>query len=207
MEIEYHIFPFVKQGVAKIATAARFSLAAAAVCSVACTLCWALGSGVGVLFYCLTELMMAAELLLLSILAPWCHTVLLAGRGLTLTRALSYFCTAMGLIMLVCEAYYIITGTLLMPRQGETPYFIITALLLCTLFNLPNMAAAPLRWRITLPLFLLFLLFSIITSGIFVGVLPFLSATSLAVSALLGYPHLRRLAATAPLIISMPPRQ
>ena len=202
MEIEYHIFPFVKRGVAKIATAAQYVLAAAAMCSVAFALCFAMGCGVWILMYCFMDILITVELLLLSILAPWCHTVLLAGRGLTLTRALSYFCTAMGLIMLVCEAYYIITGTVLMVRQGQTPYFITTVLLLCTLFNQPNMAAAPLRWRITLPLFFLFLLFTIITLGIF----PYLTTLSLVLSALLGYPHLKRLAAAAPLIISMPPR-
>lgn len=206
MEIEYHIFPIVRKGVAKIATAAQHTLAAAALCSVGCSLCVALDSGVAILLYLLTQLLFTAELLMLSILAPWCHTVLLAGRGMGLTRALSHFCTAMGLIMLVCEVYYIATGELLMVRQEQTPYFIITALLLCTLLNLQNMAAAPLRWRITLPLFFVFLLLFIITSGIFIGIFPYLATLLLVLSTLCGYPHLKRLAATAPHIISMPPR-
>lgn len=199
-ELEYLIFLPIKRLVSGIARLAFYTLLVLGITS-ACELILLLTSGsLFFLFSYLSHMLMLSELLLLSLLAPWCHNVLLAKRGMSVTRCISVFCTVMGLIMLVCEGYTLVTGHVLLVKQAQTPFFICTALLLCIMFNLGNMAVAPLKWRISIPCFLLALLCAVISSEAVVDVcILFKFAT-----VFLGAGHLRRLALIAPAIISMP---
>lgn len=138
--------------------------------------------------------------------AVWCHETLLAHRGSGVTRFIGWFAAILSLEALACCAYSLVCHAPLLVRQAELPLWASALLLSNIFFNLPNMAAAPLKWRVLLVLYPLPDLFLWAVSG------------SLRASLLLGMP-LRiagivagallffRLSRLAPLIISMPPKK
>lgn len=146
----------------------------------------------------------AAGILLATLSALWCHEVLLARRGSAFTRMAGIFTAFLSLLWLASTLYSTLTGALLFIRQQELPIWIMTLLLASILFNLPNMAAAPLRWRILLLLYpLTHLLASILGS---VRTLPSLLAgdTLSTLSGLAAALLLLKLSRLAPRIVSMP---
>ncbi len=148
-----------------------------------------------------------AGIFLTCLLAIWSHDVLLAHRGNTFTRMAGWLTGFLSLLWLASDLYTPLAGQPLLARQGELPLWTMGLLLANILFNLPNMAAAPLPWRLLLVFFptahLLAPLPALCLSGqagLFASVGCGL-ASDLAAAALL-----LKLSRLAPLIVSMPPR-
>lgn len=139
-----------------------------------------------------------------GLLAPWCHDVLLAKRGSKATRFLSRLALIFALFLLFCASYTLATDRLLLIRQEEIPLWLSCLLLTILLCNLPNMAAAPLRWQILLVLFPLLSLACPLTG--MTGSLPWdlLSQAFGLCSCLIGSILLTRLSRLAPHLAGLP---
>lgn len=150
---------------------------------------------VSVCTYFLSQLLYALLLPCLYVSATWCHEVLLAGRGLVVTRWLLLFLLFFSFLYPVCEIYTAVTGKLLLLNQFILPPVLITALVAAVVMNWGCMIAAPLRLRVLLVLF----------GGALV--LSYLAAGSVAVLLLpcLAWVPLHSLACYAPLVASLPP--
>ncbi len=201
-EIEYFIFIPVKQFIAGVAKAARCLLWLVLLTAIAepiallklgATACEVVGRA--------SDQLLHIVLILISILAYWCHHVLLAKRGAGFTRFLALFSIIMSAILMVCTIYTLFTQELLLIRQHHTPVIIAALLFVSCLINLPNMAAAPRKLRLMVSAFLFFLLATATTTF-----LPPICIFFKLFTACLGIPLLRRLQHVSPLIISMPPR-
>lgn len=197
---EYLIFPVVKRAVAVLAKVTLGLYAAAA-------LSWLVGLGVlctagynGAVLIPVAvgavSVLSALAVPCLYVLALWCHHVLLAGRGIAVTRWLLLCLLFFALLFPVCESYTMVTGQCLLVNQGLLPAVLYSVLLCAFLFNWFLMAALPLRYRVFLLLFLLTLLGLYLLHGSFLILLPpcFSSAP------------LCLLARYAPQIVSLPPR-
>ncbi len=198
------IYPAVKRAVAWLSgLAATFALAAAAL-SLLALACFCLGATqAGAYAAGMSQFISRLVVVVVSLLTPWCHNVLLAGRGGDITRWLAGFGVYLGLLVLVCSAYTAFSFELLLPRQDDVALMLLTLLLAITLFNLPRMAAASPWLRAGIVLTPLLLLLVELTD------LPLLllpNALLKLLAAALLFPLLRRLRAFAPRIIGMPGR-
>ena len=203
-EFEYFIFIPVKRFIACIARISRYLLASSLVAGLLAIALYIIGFlPLGIFSAVLSDLMYDVLFILLSILTPWCHNVLVAGRGHHLTRFLSGFTTIMGGIYLVCIIYSLIVGEKLLIKQDICPTLISLFILICTLTNLNNLAAASFKLRTRLTCFCLCLL----GAGITLGVLPLICLVFKIACYFLGYKLLYTLEQVAPRIISMPERQ
>jgi hypothetical protein len=207
MNEQWPIYPLVRLTIGKIAGfAARISVAIP-VCQVLSLLMVLLlppaCESMAFACYCTADALFYLLLALLVLLALWCHNVLLAGRGFAFTRFLLLFGIFLALTMLVSMTYSFFTGTLLLARQYEIP-FILWVLLSCSLLlNLGNMAALPAKGRWLIGGYMLLLLLILLTKD--TPLLPLCILFEILWS-IAGYKLLRRLAAAAPHIISMPER-
>ncbi len=197
------IYPAVKRTVAWLAgLAASLALTGAALSLLALL---ALLTGLHAYAFPCCDASLFMERLLavvLSLLAPWCHSVLLAGRGNDITRWLAWFCVYLGGLILVCTLYTALTFELLLPRQDDVLLMLFTLMLSILLFNLPRMVAASVRCRTALILALLMLTAAELTELPALILLPN-AAFKIAAAALL-VPLLLQLRRLAPRIISMP---
>lgn len=142
------------------------------------------------------EFLLALLMPCLYLLVLWCHQVLLAGRGMAVTRWLLLFLLFFAFLHAVCMGWLLARGKPLLANQMLLPAVLYTVLPCVVVVNWFRMAALPLRYRLCLIFFLLALLGSYILAGSFlVLLLPCFS-----------FVLMRRLAAYAPLIVSLPPK-
>lgn len=197
------ILPGVKGGVRALARIALIGLILSAVLSVVEILL--LSSGFirfGISCGVAGSLILALDTVMLSLLAAWCHRVLLFQRGYFLTACLAGSAFILSLAWSTSLIYSLLTGKLLLLNQGLIPMLICPVLLLIHLFNLPNMAAASLWLKIRLGIFPILLLFVYICDQ--PGLIMLAGIGKLLLWVLLAGP-LRQLADLAPRVISMPP--
>lgn len=198
---EYLIFPVVKRAVAVLAKVTLGLYIAAA-------LMWLVGLGVlctapydgAALFLMavgLGKVLSALAVPCLYVLALWCHHVLLAGRGMAVTRWLLLFLLFFAFLHPACASYTLATGQLLLVNQALLPAVLYTVLPCVFLFNLGLMAALPLRYRMLLMCFLLSLLGQYIMQGSFLILL----------TPCFAFVPLRLLARYAPQIVGLPQRK
>lgn len=141
------------------------------------------------------EFLLALLMPCLYLLALWCHQVLLAGRGTAVTRWLLLCLLFFAFLHAVCMGWLLVSGKPLLVNQMLLPAVLYTVLPCVFAVNWFRMAALPLRYRLLLIFFLLVLLGNYILMGsLCVLLLPCFS-----------FVLLRRLAAYAPLIVSLPP--
>ncbi len=196
------IYPAVKRAVAGLAgLAAAVAAACAGLSLLANALLW-----LGLPQYAMpcgsmSQLMARLLVVGISLLAPWCHNVLLAGRGGDITRWLAGFGVYLGLLVLICSLYTAFSFELLLPRQDDVVLMLLTLLLAVAVFNLPRMAAASV-WRRASIVLAPPLLIAVELTDIPPLLLPNAAFKLLAAALLL--PQLRQLRAFAPRIIGMP---
>lgn len=207
---EYLIFPAVKRAVARVAKATAWGLVGVAllwlagllIVVVSLALCDSVSVGAWdaaclALVTCLRELLLSLLLPCLFLQALWCHLVLLAGRGLFITRWLLAALFFFAFLHTVCHVYVLATGELLLVNQFLLPALLYSVLPCVFVLNWFHMAAAPLRLRVLLLLFLLTLMGQYILNGsVLLLLLP-----------AFGWVPLRALAQIAPLIVSLPPKE
>lgn len=141
------------------------------------------------------EFLLALLMPCLYLLALWCHQVLLAGRGTAVTRWLLLCLLFFAFLHPVCTGWLLLSYKPLLANQMLLAPVLYTVLPCVFAVNWFRMAALPLRYRLLLIFFLLALLGSYILAGSFLALLlPCFS-----------FVPLRRLAAYAPLIVSLPP--
>lgn len=202
MRTEILIFPVVKGLVARLASCALGCGLASAVAALAELTLAPLGFIPAALFAGqASSLLFVLFLSGLSLLAPWCHEVLLARRGRVLTRFLMAMGGVMGLLLLAGVVYSLLVGMPLFLRQGELPLMISLVLTVCLLVNMPLMAAAPLRLRVRLACFSLVLLATAVTET---PLLVALNDLCRILAVLLGFSPLLTLRQVAPRIVSLP---
>ena len=87
LQIEYHLLPAVKRSVAVLGKLTRYSLAACAGLAVAELVLLPLRLPLtGIFCGMVSSFLQGWSLMLLALLAAWCHSVLLAGQGSSITR-------------------------------------------------------------------------------------------------------------------------
>lgn len=201
-ELEYLIFIPVKRFIANIAKLNRYFLYGILLTALMePVLLFVFKLPQGLLLGMVSDQMLNLFVALSSLLAFWCHNTLLAGRGTGFTRFLSGFAIFMSVILVICSIYTICTNELLLTKQSQTPVFVAVILFLSVIINMSNMAAASLKLRITVSVFLFCLMVAVLTT-----VIPMICLVFKIITACLGIPLLRRLQHVAPLIISMPER-
>ncbi len=139
----------------------------------------------------------------LALLTPWCHQVLLAGRGNALTQWLAWFGALIALPVAASALVAAATRVPLLPGQLDLQLLILVLLLAIAAFNLPRMAAAPAWMRAALVASPALLIGALITDAPLL--LPYGAGLKVLAAALLFLP-LRRLRRFAPRIIGMPER-
>lgn len=202
---DFLILPAVKGTIGSLARITLIGLMLSAVLSVAEI--WLLSSGnlrIGIICGVAGSLLLAFEAVFLSLLAAWCHRVLLFQRGYLLTGCLAYACIMLSMAWPICRAYSLLTDKLLLVNQGLLPMLTCVFLLLIHLFNLPNMAVASLWLKIRLGIFPLLMLLVYICDQ--PGLILMACIGKLILWIILAGP-LRQLADIAPCIISMPPTE
>lgn len=138
-----------------------------------------------------------------GLLMPWCHDVLMGGRGLAETRLLVWLGFACSVLMLTTTTLSLATGLLVHPLQADLPAIVSAILLVTLLLNIPNMAAARLANIVRIILLPSLLLAAYVTND------PALFLANDIVKLILGYAGfviLQAIAQTAPYIATMPPR-
>ncbi len=212
MHDEWLIYPGVKRAAAVLARVALVCMLAAAVCAPAEIVCAMLAERMQSSFLLSAALLCggAASMLLLAGVAclgplgAWCHLVLVAGRGSAFTRFLTQIGAFLSLLIPVCMAYSLAMKEPLLAREAEIPLYICLILLVATLINLPNMKAASIPLRALAAALPLFLLGAFLTDAS--GLLPIRAACAM-LAAACAYMPLRRLAATAERIVSLPEKE
>lgn len=202
---DFLILPGVKGSVGRLAALARIGLMLCALLSVVEVLFLSFGYYLmGVFCGVLSSVILNLGLFMLSLLALWCHDVLLLERGYGFTRLLSWLAVFFSAICPVYTLYTAFTGKLLLFNQALLPFIVCMLLLLVHLINLPNMAAATRILKMRLGVF------PILTMGIFIfdqpGTLLFADIGKVLLLMLLAQP-LRLLSDIAPRVISMPPKE
>ncbi|MBQ8480665.1 MAG: hypothetical protein IJ503_09825 [Akkermansia sp.] len=202
MNEDWYIYPLVKQIVSKLSTLCANLIIACAVSAVAELLLYIVGAvEAGIFCGLISGFLFTLELCICTLLAFWCHHVLLAGRGASITRWLCLAACIMCGIMLTCEVYSILFHEPLLIRQQESPFIIWAMLIFAFLINFNNMAALALTKRYQLLLFLLLILFIPLTA------IPELLLINMAVKVLMifvGGSAFRKLSNLAPQIVAMP---
>lgn len=202
MSEDWYIYPLVKQIVSKLATLCGNLIVACAVSAVAELLLYLVGAmEAGIFCGLISGVLFTLVLSISTLLAFWCHHVLLAGRGSSITRWLCLAACIMCCIMLTCEVYSLLFHEPLLVRQQESPFIIWAMLLFAFLINFNNMAALAVTKRSLLLLFLLLILILLLTAA------PELLLVNMAAKVLMIFaacPAFRKLSSFAPQIVSMP---
>lgn len=205
---EMLIYPMVKRAVSVMARLTAWGYVLLALLwlgglavALASSLLWLPGQEPGAVVFCIVlskvlRHVLAAMLLAgLYLLSMWCHNVLLAGRGLVVTRWLLLFLLPFALLYPVCVLYTALSGKLILANQFLLPAVLYPASVVFFVVNWPCMVAASLRLRVALILFGLCLVGQYVLGGSFLQLcLPCFSFVPLC-----------RLARLAPLVVSLPP--
>lgn len=120
-EIEYFIFLPVKRFIAGTAKTARYLLPLILLFAVT-ELLLIMFFGIietGIIFGKVSDLLLNIFVALLSILTCWCHHVLLARRGNSITRFLCSFAIIMACLMLICDTYTLFTDEICWQSKGK----------------------------------------------------------------------------------------
>lgn len=205
MNEEWYILPLVRQWVSRIAVGARYALWAMAILAVVELVCYLGGVIlVGVAAGLVSQVLVWVCTLLLALLMPWCHMVLLAERGVELTRYLAWLNVFFAGGLVLCFGYTLATSDLLMVNQGYWPALVSLLTFCIMLVNVVKMAAAPVHVQVRLVVVpLVILVIYVIDSQGFV----LLSCLFKLVLAWMLTSPLRWLASAAPAIIALPPKE
>lgn len=202
MNEEWYIYPVVRKLISKLATLCRVLAIACAVLAVAEIVLLIAGAIPPALISgTASQIFFFLMFTGCTILLRWSHYVLLAGQGMSVTRFLTLVGVIMGVIMLVCELYTLITHEPLLIRQHEAPLLTWIIIFSTVTINYNRAATAPHRWRL-LPIG-----FSLALFAVLITVGPDLllwNAAAKVVMAVTAAPMLRKLSVIAPLIVSMP---
>lgn len=202
--IEYHILPVVRRVVKVLAIATHRILLGCALLALAEPALLLLHLPLpGILCGLGSKFLFTTAICLLVILAAWGHTVLLAERGFTLSRWMIWVGAMLAPLVPVCWCLGLFGGKMLLYRQEEMPLILGTLLLFCALINLPRMAAA--SWQLQVRIVALPVLLILVDILDVPGLILACTAFKFLVFLVAGDP-LRKLAAVAPRIISLPPR-
>ena len=202
LQIEYHLLPAVKRSVAVLGNLTRYSLAACAGLAVAELVLLPLRLPLtGIFCGMVSSFLQGWSLMLLALLAAWCHSVLLAGQGSSITRWLLRLGALLAPLMPLCWIYTLATGRLLLYRQTELPLILGVFLVMAAIVNIPRMAAAP--WQLQLRVVALPLLLLAAQICDAPGLLLPCAGLKILAAWAAAAP-LRLLSSTAPRIISMP---
>lgn len=205
MNDDIYIFPTVKKAASILAAASGWLLIIIPGLSLM-EIILALGGFIEGAIFIGTSAQFLFYLLLsfLGMFVLWGHNVLLADRGIDISRWICFISLPFILLTPITIGYTLITHDALMEIQELFPYSLCIILLQAALFNLPKMAAlsSALRWRIAL--FPFMLLGIAITD--YPGLLPIALLFKIAAAALIAGP-LFRLASFIPRIISMPEKE
>lgn len=203
MDSEQLIHPAAKSAVSVVARfgiVAAFCTAAAAALELAAAEAGAVrlslaGGLVG-------ELALALLTSAAALLAPWCHLVLLADRGVPETRLIALLNAAAAFLLAVLTLAGLVSGRLYVhPWQLDLPAICAAALGSVIVFNLPNMRAASRRLRTALVLIPVLMLAAYVTNVPQLALWNDVCKIALGAAAI---PVLRKLAHCAPLIASLP---
>lgn len=204
MSEEWLIFPVVRRLVSRLAKISGAVLISTGM-GIVGVLLFCLGlNGLGSCLVVCSNINFMLYLCLLALLLLWSHEVLLAGRGLALTRFVLCFSLFLCLLMLVCGLYSIFSIQPLLVRQGEIPFLLWGLLFFSILLNLGNMAAAPFRWKLLLGLHMLLVLLVLLFLSPLL-VVPCEICKILAIAT--GVPLMLRLKRMAPQIVSLPEKE
>lgn len=202
MSENWYIFPLVKQIVSKLSALCGNLIIACAVAAVAELLFYFIGSiEAGIFCGLISGVLFTLVICLTTLLTFWCHHVLLAARGSSITRWMSLAACIMCGIMLTCEVYSMLFHEPLLIRQQESPFIIWAMLLFILIINFNNMVALSLPKRCLLILFLLLILSVLLTA------IPELLIVNMVAKVLIvftAYPIFRKLSSIAPQIVAMP---
>lgn len=138
-----------------------------------------------------------------GLLIPWCHDVLLAGRGTVETRIMSWISHITALLLLFTITYTLIGGHPPTAARLLLQPLCAGAILVVLLINIPNTAAAKLTTRLQILLLPTLLLAAYITTA------PSLLLWNDLIKIGIGYWGfliMQSIAQTAPYIATMPPR-
>lgn len=150
---------------------------------------------VAVYIHAFLQLLVALLLPCLYVSALWCHHVLLAGRGLVVTRWLLLLLLPFAFLHLACEIYTVATAKLLLLNQFILAPVLTTVLAATVVMNWGCMCAVPPCLRALLAFFGVAVVLTYLVPGSFVLLLlPFVA-----------WQPLRALARYAPLVVSLPP--
>lgn len=202
MNDDIYIFPAVKKAASILAVASGWLLILIPVLSLMEIILAMWGLIEGAIFIGIsTQFLFYLLLSFLGIFVFWGHNVLLADRGVEVSRWICFISLPFILLTPITTVYTLITRDALLEIQVLFPYSLCIILLQTALFNLPKMAAISpaLRWRIAL---FPFMLMGIAITD-FPGMLPIALLFKIAAAALVTGP-LFRLASFIPRIISMP---
>lgn len=148
------------------------------------------------------ELALALLTSLSALLAPWCHLVLLAERGVPETRLIALLNAAAAFLLAVLTLAGLVSGRLYVhPWQLDLPVICAAALGSVIVFNLPNMRAANRRLRAALVLIPVLILAAYVTNVPQLVLWNDVCKIALGTTAV---PVLQKLARCAPLITSLP---
>ena len=199
-EIEYFIFIPVKKFVSVTAKLLRYLVPAILLCGIAEIALLYGGFKEGMHLGIISDQLLEVFISFLSLIALWCHHVLLARRGYAITRFLMSFSAVMSGIFMICMVYTLATGEFLLVKQHQTPILVACIIMMAVLCNLNNMAAASRMFRFGLVVFVVALLGAGITAGVLIPI----SLLFKIVMAVPAYIFLKKLEQVAPRIISMP---
>lgn len=160
------------------------------------------GGTVAVAFGLTAQLSMIYLICICCWLMPWCHDVLLAGRGLVETRLIAQLGSIAALLLAALTTAGLGSGRYLHPWQADLPCVCAAALAVVMITNLPNMSAAERYHRLAIVMLPLLMLGSYITNAPELFLWNDLCNIA---CGLLALGHLRRLGQSAPYIAGMPP--
>ncbi len=121
----------------------------------------------------ISDALCLALLALISMLCPWCHEVLVAGRGSPVTRFLSLPIGLFGLFLLLDTAYSALTQYALLTNRDLVTLGLSLGLSFTVILNINNIAAAPLWLRISLAVAGVCYIGCVLSIGIIPLLLPF----------------------------------
>ncbi len=200
---EILIYPVVRRVVSRLATLASALAFASAVCALLELLLLALNVSGGLWAGALSGVLSKLLAAVLCLLSPWCHTVLLAGRGFDVTRWLTWFLAVAGLAILACLLEMFVSPKPFLSHPENLPPMALILMSVIAAFNLPRMAAAPLGWRVAIVAApALLLAANVADLPVFLLMLAAAALKLAAAFALL--PLMRALGHAAPLIVSLP---
>lgn len=129
--------------------------------------------GVSMVIGYISDALCLALLAFISMLCPWCHEVLVAGRGSPITRFFSLPIGLFGLFLLLDTIYSTLTQYDLLTNRDLMTLGLSLGLSFTVIININNIAAAPLWLRISLAVAAVCYIGCALSIGIIPLLLPF----------------------------------